>query len=97
MTFSGGAGKTGTRPVGSQPPGTFPNVKTAKRAETSAAEGPADIAPVARPVVALPLTFPTSSMVIDTGGRKLYYVLPDKKAYCVPDLGRPRGLRLDRY
>jgi lipoprotein-anchoring transpeptidase ErfK/SrfK len=23
-------------------------------------------------------------MVIDTGGRKLYYVLPDKKAYAYP-------------
>ena len=40
-----------------------------------------DIVPVAPPVVACPLTFPTNSMVIDTGGRKLYYVLPDKKAY----------------
>jgi lipoprotein-anchoring transpeptidase ErfK/SrfK len=40
--------------------------------------------PVAPPVVAFPLTFPTSSMVIDTGGRKLYYVLPDKKAYAYP-------------
>jgi hypothetical protein len=40
-----------------------------------------DSVPVAPPVVACPLTFPTNSMVIDTGGRKLYYVLPDKKAY----------------
>jgi L,D-transpeptidase catalytic domain len=43
-----------------------------------------DIVPVAPPVVAFPLPFPTSSMVIDTGGRKLYYVLPDNKAYAYP-------------
>jgi lipoprotein-anchoring transpeptidase ErfK/SrfK len=42
------------------------------------------ITPVARPVVAFPLTFPTDSIVIDTGGRKLYYVLPDNKAYAYP-------------
>jgi hypothetical protein len=36
-------------------------------------------------------------MVIDTGGRKLFYVLPDKKIYAHPDLGRPRGLRLHRH
>jgi len=34
-------------------------------------------------------------MVIDTGGRKLYYVLPHKKADAHPI--RPRGLRLDRH
>ena len=42
------------------------------------------IVPVAPPVVAFPLTFPTSSLVIDTGGRKLYYVLPNNKAYAYP-------------
>jgi lipoprotein-anchoring transpeptidase ErfK/SrfK len=40
--------------------------------------------PVAPLGVAFPLTFPTRSMVIDTGERKLYYVLPDKKAYAYP-------------
>ena len=42
------------------------------------------IVPVAPPVVAFPLTYPTSSLVIDTGGRKLYYVLPNNKAYAYP-------------
>jgi hypothetical protein len=53
-----------------------------------------DIVPVAPPVVAFPLMFPTSSMVIDTGGR---LCSAGQKSLCVPDLGRPRGLRLDRH
>jgi lipoprotein-anchoring transpeptidase ErfK/SrfK len=40
-----------------------------------------DIAPEAPPVVAFAHDFPGNSIVIDTGGRKLYYVLPDKRAY----------------
>jgi hypothetical protein len=44
-----------------------------------------DIVPVAPPVVAFSLTFPTSSMVIDTG-RKLF-MFCRTKAYAYPDLG----------
>ena len=40
-----------------------------------------DIAPTAPPVVAFTHTYPANSIVIDTGARKLYYVLPDKRAY----------------
>jgi lipoprotein-anchoring transpeptidase ErfK/SrfK len=36
---------------------------------------------VAPPIVAFPHDFPANSIVIDTGGRKLYYVLADKQAY----------------
>ena len=95
MTFSGGAGKTGTNPVGAPPPKDSKDGQ--KGGDIRSGGARPDIVPVAPPVVAFPLTFPTSSMVIDTGGRKLYYVLPDKKSLCVPDLDRPRGLRLDRH
>ena len=40
-----------------------------------------EIAPEAPPVVPFAYDFPANSIVIDTGGRKLYYVLPDKRAY----------------
>lgn len=40
-----------------------------------------EIAPVAPPLVAFPHDFPANSIVIDTGARKLYYVLADKQAY----------------
>jgi lipoprotein-anchoring transpeptidase ErfK/SrfK len=40
-----------------------------------------DIAPEAPPIVAFAYDFPANSIVIDTGGRKLYYVLADKRAY----------------
>ena len=40
-----------------------------------------EIAPVAPPVVAFPHNYPANSIVIDTGGRALYYVLADKQAY----------------
>jgi lipoprotein-anchoring transpeptidase ErfK/SrfK len=43
-----------------------------------------EIAPAAPAVVAFPHDFPTSSIVIDTGSRKLYYVLPDKRAFQYP-------------
>jgi lipoprotein-anchoring transpeptidase ErfK/SrfK len=39
------------------------------------------VAPQAPPVVAFPHSFPANSIVIDTGGRKLYYVLADSRAY----------------
>jgi lipoprotein-anchoring transpeptidase ErfK/SrfK len=39
------------------------------------------IAPAAPPVIQFPHAFPASSIVIDTGARKLYYVLADNRAY----------------
>src|SRR5215813_2074222 len=40
-----------------------------------------EIAQQAPPVVAFPHDYPSNSIVIDTGGRKLYYVLPGNRAY----------------
>jgi len=40
-----------------------------------------DIAPVAPATVAFEAAYPANSIVIDTGARALYYVLPDKRAY----------------
>jgi len=40
-----------------------------------------EIAPVAPTTVAFEQDFPANSIVIDTGARALYYVLPDKRAY----------------
>jgi lipoprotein-anchoring transpeptidase ErfK/SrfK len=40
-----------------------------------------EIAPEAPAQVAFPYDFPMNSIVIDTGGRKLYYVLPEGRAY----------------
>ncbi len=37
--------------------------------------------PVAPPVVAFQHGYPANSIVIDTTGRQLYYVLPGSKAY----------------
>jgi lipoprotein-anchoring transpeptidase ErfK/SrfK len=42
------------------------------------------IAPLAPPVVPFPYGFPANSIVIDTGARKLYYVLADNRAYEYP-------------
>ena len=39
------------------------------------------IAPKAPPIVAFPYDFAQGSIVIDVGGRKLYFVLPDRRAY----------------
>jgi hypothetical protein len=43
--------------------------------------GRPEIALQAPPVVSFPHDFPLNSIVIDTGGRKLYYVLPEGQAY----------------
>jgi L,D-transpeptidase catalytic domain len=40
-----------------------------------------EIIPVAPPTVTFEHDFPAHSIVIDTGARALYYVLPDKRAY----------------
>jgi lipoprotein-anchoring transpeptidase ErfK/SrfK len=42
------------------------------------------IAPVAPPIIAFPHDFPANSIVIDTGGRALYYVLGNNDAYRYP-------------
>ena len=42
------------------------------------------IAPQVPPVIAFPHNFPANSILIDTGGRKLYYVLADSRAYEYP-------------
>ena len=39
------------------------------------------ISPMPPPVIAFPHDFPANSIVIDTGARKLYYVLADKRAF----------------
>lgn len=39
---------------------------------------------VAPPILSFPHDFPANSIVIDVGGRKLYYVLPGNRAYAYP-------------
>src|SRR5262249_2625755 len=39
------------------------------------------IEPTAPPVAAFEYDYPPDTILIDTGGRKLYYVLPDRRAY----------------
>jgi hypothetical protein len=43
-----------------------------------------EIAARAPTVVPFPHDYPAHSIVIDTGGRKLYFVLPDQQAYAYP-------------
>ena len=43
-----------------------------------------DILPVPAPVVAFDHAYPAKSIVIDSGGRKLYYVLGGNRAYAYP-------------
>jgi lipoprotein-anchoring transpeptidase ErfK/SrfK len=43
-----------------------------------------NIAPQKPPVVYLDNNEPPGTVIVDTGGRKLYYVLPDKQAYAYP-------------
>lgn len=42
------------------------------------------IAPEKPPIVYLEKSEPPGTIIVDTGGRKLYYVLPDKRAYAYP-------------
>lgn len=46
--------------------------------------GKPDIAPEKPPVVYLDKNEPAGTIIVDTGGRKLYYVLPGKEAYAYP-------------
>jgi len=43
-----------------------------------------DISPQAPPVVDFPYSYAANSIVIDTGGRRLYYVLAGNRAYAYP-------------
>ena len=43
-----------------------------------------EIAARAPSIISFTHDFPANSIVIDTGGRKLYYVLPDQQAYAYP-------------
>jgi lipoprotein-anchoring transpeptidase ErfK/SrfK len=43
-----------------------------------------EIAPQAPTIVAFAHNFPSNSIVIDTGARKLYFVLPESRAYAYP-------------
>ncbi|MBX9589557.1 MAG: L,D-transpeptidase [Hyphomonadaceae bacterium] len=43
-----------------------------------------NIAPQKPPVVYLEYNEPPGTIIVDTGGRKLYYVLPNKEAYAYP-------------
>ncbi|MBN9278275.1 MAG: L,D-transpeptidase [Hyphomicrobium sp.] len=43
-----------------------------------------DIAPEKPPVVYLEKNESPGTIIVDTGGRKLYYVLPDRRAYAYP-------------
>ena len=43
-----------------------------------------NIAPAKPPVVYLEKNEPPGTIIVDTGGRKLYYVLPGKEAYAYP-------------
>jgi lipoprotein-anchoring transpeptidase ErfK/SrfK len=46
--------------------------------------GQPDIVPVAPPVVSLEKREPSGTIIIDTGGRRLFYVLPGNQAYEYP-------------
>jgi lipoprotein-anchoring transpeptidase ErfK/SrfK len=46
--------------------------------------GKPDIAPAKPPVVYLDNNEPPGTIIVDTGGRKLYYVLPGNEAYAYP-------------
>lgn len=46
--------------------------------------GKPDIAPEKPPMVYLDKNEPAGTIIVDTGGRKLYYVLPGKEAYAYP-------------
>jgi len=43
-----------------------------------------EIKPQTPPIVAFPYNYPAASVVIDTSGRKLYYVLEGSRAYAYP-------------
>ena len=65
--------RTFARPDDRRPPATGTDVRSG---------GPRpDIVAAVPPIVAFAYDFPANSIVIETGSRKLYYVLPDKQAY----------------
>ena len=46
--------------------------------------GKPDVAPAKPPIAYLDKPEPPGTIIVDTGGRKLYYVLPGQKAYAYP-------------
>jgi lipoprotein-anchoring transpeptidase ErfK/SrfK len=84
----------GTRPWGyerqprwqtpqSVQPGQQPRLRS-DGANTREGGARPDIAPAAPPVISFAHDFPINSIIIDTGGRKLYYVLNDNRAFEYP-------------
>jgi lipoprotein-anchoring transpeptidase ErfK/SrfK len=74
-------------PPDNQPPAPKPRVRPTAQASKSESRdgGPRPhIAAVAPPIVAFAHEYPANSIVIDTGGRKLYFVLGDHRAYAYP-------------
>src|SRR5262245_4245303 len=67
-----------------QPQGSIPEPGARGRGDIRDGGARPDIAAVAPPVVAFHYNFPANSIVIDAGGRTLYYVLPDNQAYQYP-------------
>jgi lipoprotein-anchoring transpeptidase ErfK/SrfK len=64
-----------------RPPEQQPSAKSGATRDGGARP---NIAPVAPPMIAFPYNFPVNSIVIDTGGRSLYYVLGGNRAYQYP-------------
>ena len=56
-----------------------------------------DIKPAEPPIVYFDQNEEVGSIIIDTQGRKLYYVLPGKTSLPVSDLRRPRRLHVVRH
>jgi len=73
----------GRRPNWDLPEASQPQSQSAPRSGSGIREGGGrpDIAPEAPAQVSFLYDFPIHSIVIDTGGRKLYYVLPEGRAY----------------
>ena len=54
-----------------------------------------NIAPEKPPVVYLEKNEPPGTIIVDTGGRKLYYVLPGERGIRLPDFRRTGRFHLD--
>lgn len=66
--------------------GSHPSLNPDRPPAPSLADGGPrpQIAPEAPPVVAFPYAYPVASIVIDTSGRRLYYILEGNRAYAYP-------------
>jgi lipoprotein-anchoring transpeptidase ErfK/SrfK len=82
----------GTNPISAAKAKNNLEIENSKSAKMLAKKGPTDldgggtpnIAPVAPPKVSFPNGYGSGSIVIDTAGRKLYYVLSSSSAYQYP-------------